>query len=219
LRRTTQRIGEQKRTLTQPPPLPASCSPSISLTRPPRTHHPAEALAASSLATATPIRPKSRREHRRKCIGRMRQPRGPLTRCLGEMPTAFACRRRIALTIPQRESTKISAQFSTLKIELKFFGPVTKFRGVFCILYSVICLRGNGVILRTQKVIQGDDNGHVGRPCVVSLDPPCPELFCELRGLCRHSYFGPRTCSRNERPISSKWRGLNQGFQRNPSRP
>jgi len=73
-----------------------------------------------------------------------------------------------------------------------------------CILYSVICLRCNGVILRTQKVIQGDDNGHVGRPCEVSLAPPCPELFCELRGLCSHSYFGPRTCSRSERPISSK---------------
>jgi hypothetical protein len=33
------------------------------------------------------------------------------------------------------------------------------------IQYSVICLRGNCVIRRTQKVIQGDDNGHVGRPC------------------------------------------------------
>ena len=75
---------------------------------------------------------------------------------------------------------------------------------VFCILYSVICLRGNGVIRRTQKVIQGDDNGHVGRPCEVSRAPPCPELFCELRGLCHHSYFGPRTCSRSERPMSSK---------------
>jgi len=53
--------------------------------------------------------------------------------------------------------------------------------------------RGNGVTLRTQKVIQGGDNGHVGRPCEVSPAPPCPELFCELRGLCRHSYFGPRT--------------------------
>ena len=42
--------------------------------------------------------------------------------------------------------------------------------------------RGNGVTLRTQKVIQGGDNGHVGRPCEVSLAPPCPELFCELRG-------------------------------------
>jgi hypothetical protein len=41
---------------------------------------------------------------------------------------------------------------------------------------------GNGVTLRTQKVIQGGDNGHVGRPCEVSLAPPCPELFCELRG-------------------------------------
>ena len=87
----------------------------------------------------------------------------------------------------------------------------------FCILYSVICLRCNSVIHRTRKVIQGDDNGHVGRPRQVSPAPPCPELFCELRGLCRHSYFRPRTCGRSEKPRSSKWRGLNQGFQRNPS--
>jgi hypothetical protein len=49
--------------------------------------------------------------------------------------------------------------------------------------------RGNGVTLRTRRVIQGDDNGHVGRPGEVSLAPPCPELCCELRGLCRHSYL------------------------------
>ena len=79
--------------------------------------------------------------------------------------------------------------------------------------------RGNGVTLRTQKVIQGGDNGHVGRPCEVSLAPPCPELFCELRGLCRHSYFGPRTCGRSERPSLSKWWSLNPGFQRNLSPP
>ena len=34
-----------------------------------------------------------------------------------------------------------------------------------CIQYSVMFFRGNGVTLRTQKVIQGGDNGHVGRPC------------------------------------------------------
>ena len=33
-----------------------------------------------------------------------------------------------------------------------------------------------------KNLLQGDDNGHVGRPCEVSLAPPCPELFCELRG-------------------------------------
>ena len=66
------------------------------------------------------------------------------------------------------------------------------------IQYSVMLIRGNGVTLRTQKVIQGGDNGHVGRPCEVSPAPPCPELFCELRGLCRHSYFGPRTCGRSK---------------------
>ena len=87
------------------------------------------------------------------------------------------------------------------------------------IQYSVMLIRGDGVTLRTQKVIQGGDNGHVGRPCEVSLAPPCPELFCELRGLCRHSYFGPRTCGRSEKPRSSKWRGPNPGFQINPSPP
>ncbi len=44
-------------------------------------------------------------------------------------------------------------------------------------MLSAAFLRGNGVIHRTQKVIQGDDNGHVGRPCEVSLAPPYPELF------------------------------------------
>ena len=96
---------------------------------------------------------------------------------------------------------------------------VSRRRSPSAVLYSVICLRGNDVIRRTQKVIQGDDNGHVGRPCEVSLAPPCPELFCELRGLCRHSYFGPRTCGRSEKPRSSKWRGPNPGFQINPSPP
>jgi len=42
---------------------------------------------------------------------------------------------------------------------------------------SAAFLRGNCVIHRTQKVIQGDDNCHVGCPCEVSLAPPYPELF------------------------------------------
>ena len=87
------------------------------------------------------------------------------------------------------------------------------------LVLSAAFLRGNGVTRRTQKVIQGGDNGHVGRPCEVSPAPPCQELFCELRGLCRHSYSGPRTCDRSEKPRSSKWRGPNPGFQRNPSPP
>ena len=28
-----------------------------------------------------------------------------------------------------------------------------------------------------KNLLQGDDNGHVGRPCEVSLAPPYPELF------------------------------------------
>ena len=33
------------------------------------------------------------------------------------------------------------------------------------LVLSAAFLRGNGVTRRTQKVIQGGDNGHVGRPC------------------------------------------------------
>ena len=28
-----------------------------------------------------------------------------------------------------------------------------------------------------KNLLQGNDNGHVGRPCEVSLAPPYPELF------------------------------------------
>ena len=48
--------------------------------------------------------------------------------------------------------------------------------------------RGNGGIRRGIYQLQGDDNGHVGRPREVSPARPCPELLCELRGLCRRSY-------------------------------
>jgi hypothetical protein len=41
----------------------------------------------------------------------------------------------------------------------------------------VLYLRGNCVIHRGIDQLQGDDNGHVGRPCEVSLAPPYPEPF------------------------------------------
>ena len=44
-------------------------------------------------------------------------------------------------------------------------------------MLSAAFLRGNGVIHRTQKVIQGDDNGYVGCPCQVSPALLFPELF------------------------------------------
>ena len=69
-------------------------------------------------------------------------------------------------------------------------------------MLSAALFRGNGVTLRTTRVIQGDDNAHVGRPGEVSPAPPCPELVCELRGLCRHSYFGRGTCGRSG-PVES----------------
>jgi hypothetical protein len=66
--------------------LPASTSPSLVFPQ----HQPAAAAAHAPpcssacrpFATAPPIRQKAQWEHRRKCGGRTRQPRGPLTRCL-----------------------------------------------------------------------------------------------------------------------------------------
>ena len=68
--------------------------------------------------------------------------------------------------------------------------------------YLVVAYRGNGGIHRGIYQLQGDGNGHVGRPREVSPARPCPELLCKLRGLCRRSYPGPRTCGRSEKPIS-----------------
>ena len=48
-----------------------------------------------------------------------------------------------------------------------------------------------------------------------------PRLFpirnpCELRGLCRRSYFGPRTCGRNITIVIEVGRALNPGFPFSP---
>ncbi len=59
---------------------------------PAAARRPAQTLAASPLAMAAPIRRKAPREHRGKCGGRARQPRGPLTGCLWDVPPASACR-------------------------------------------------------------------------------------------------------------------------------
>ena len=60
-------------------------------------------------------------------------------------------------------------------------------------MLSAALFRGNGVTLRTSRVIQGDDNGHVGRPGEVSL-----------------ARYGASAVARI-------FRGLNPGFQRNLS--
>ena len=80
-------------------------------------------------------------------------------------------------------------------------------------------IRCNGVTRRTQKVIQGDDNGHVGRPDEVSLDPPYPELFASYgsSAVTRTSDRG-HVAEAKDQCHRSEW-ALNQGFQRNPSRP
>ncbi len=56
----------------------------------------------------------------------------------------------------------------------------------------------------------------VGRPYEVSLAPPCPELFCELRGLCRHSEARTRGRGHVAEVKTNFHRvfGVNPGFQR-----
>jgi hypothetical protein len=47
-------------------------------------------------------------------------------------------------------------------------------------LVLVLVLRNCAVTVSStgaKNQIQGDDNGHVGRPCEVSLAPPYPELL------------------------------------------
>ena len=68
--------------------------------------------------------------------------------------------------------------------EFKWSRPVNgrPIRPELCLVLSDAYGRGNGVIHRGIYQLQGDDNSHVGRPCEVSLAPPCPELFCELLG-------------------------------------
>jgi hypothetical protein len=39
---------------------------------------------------------------------------------------------------------------------------------------------------------------------------------CELRGLCSHSYFGPRTCGGSKNQCHRSERALNQGFPFSP---
>ena len=90
-------------------------------------------------------------------------------------------------------------------------------------LWTLECLfRSNVIIFRAHKTIQGDD-------CRTSTSPrrrswlrfpwlsPIRNPF-ELRGLCRRSDFGPRTCGRSINHFSSKvshFRGLRDDLEYN----
>jgi hypothetical protein len=89
------------------------------------------------------------------------------------------------------------------------------------VLFVTLCrgMRGNGIIHRGQKPIQGDDNGHVGRPSEVSPAPPCPELFCKLRGPLPSLVLRTEDMWQKRETKVTKFRGLNPGFQRNLSPP
>ena len=88
-----------------------------------------------------------------------------------------------------------------------------------CLVLSAAFLRGNGVIHRTQKVIQVYDNGHVGRPCEVSLAPPYPEPFVSYGASAVTRTSGRGHVAEAETNVIEVGRVLNQGFQRNPSHP
>jgi hypothetical protein len=80
-------------------------------------------------------------------------------------------------------------------------------------------LRSNGVIHRTRKVIQVDDNGHVGRPCEVSLAPPYQEPFASYGASAVTRTSGRGHVAEAKTNVIEVGRVLNQGFQRNPSHP
>ena len=79
--------------------------------------------------------------------------------------------------------------------------------------------RGNVVIHRGIDQSQGDDNGHVGRPCEVSLAPPYPELFASYGAPAVTRTSGRGHVAEAKTNVIEVGRVLNQGFQRNPSHP
>ena len=54
-----------------------------------------------------------------------------------------------------------------------------------------------------ENQFQGDDNGHVGRPCEVSLAPPYPELFASY-GASAVTRTSGRGHVAEAKPMSSK---------------
>ena len=69
--------------------------------------------------------------------------------------TLCECLQQIAGTCSREPSPVRTAEGKRVSSHAAFFGLWT--------LEELF--RGNGVICRTQRVIQGDDNGHVGRHC------------------------------------------------------
>ncbi len=85
----------------------------------------------------------------------------------------------------------------------------------------VLVLRNCAVTVAStgaENQFQADDNGHVGRPCEVSLAPPYPEPFASY-GAYLASYFGPRTCGGSENQCHRSERVLNQCLVHNQGFP
>jgi len=77
--------------------------------------------------------------------------------------------------------------------------------------------RGNVVIHRGHKPGRFKEM----TPTTSGVMARFPRLFpirnpCELRGLCRHSYFGPRTCGGSTTNDIEVSRALNPGFPFSP---
>jgi hypothetical protein len=83
----------------------------------------------------------------------------------------------------------------------------------------VLCVRGNGIIHRAHKAIQGDDcrprrSSRLRFPWLT----PIRNSF-ELRCLYRRSYFGQRTCGGGITNVIEVGGALNQGFPFSPLLP
>jgi len=85
-------------------------------------------------------------------------------------------------------------------------------------LWTLECLfRSNVIIHRARKTIQEDDCRLRRRSWLrFPWLSPIRNSFEELRGLCRRSCFGPRTCVRGITNSSKHVGALNQGFPFSP---
>jgi hypothetical protein len=91
-------------------------------------------------------------------VGSLRNPSGIPEEVSGWAPLAYLAA-HVSWPSPHTEDLKPNPACRS-----RPFSPYSH-ASLASIQYSVMVIRGNGVTLRTQKVIQGGDNGHVGRPC------------------------------------------------------
>ena len=112
-------------------------------------------------------------------------PQDPKSNSGGWLPATSGFMAQVSLALPSPEPLRVTGPLPSLVLR-------TEDLHALCAL--VLCIRGNGIIHRAHKAIQGDEC----RPRRSSwlrfpwLDPIRNSF--KLRGFYSRSYFGPRTC-------------------------